>query len=152
MEDRLLGRSAGAPDGSPAPPPPPDFELPGRVVVERRTDGGLEARARGVTLAVGRGAGTLRSVELLLAALGSCMLGTMLFFADNAGVSLDGVSLELTPTLVDGPERVSRIDMTMRIDGDVEPKRLASLRRVAEHCKVHSTLEHGPELKLAVET
>ncbi|HVA31568.1 MAG TPA: OsmC family protein [Gaiellaceae bacterium] len=136
----------------PASPPPPDLEAPGGVAIARRADGGLEVRARDVTLAVGRGEGTLRSVELLLAALGSCMLGTMLVFADNVGISLAGVSLELTPTLAGGPERVSRIDMTMRIDGDVEPKRLASLRRVAEHCKVHSTLEHGPELTLAVES
>jgi uncharacterized OsmC-like protein len=41
--------------------------------------------------------------------------------------------------------------MHMRIEGDVEPRRLASLRRVAEHCKVHSTLEHGPELTLTVD-
>jgi putative redox protein len=119
-------------------------------MVERRADGRLEARARDVTLVVGRGEGSLRSVELLLAALGSCMLGTMLVFADNVGISLEGVSLELTPTLTDAPERVARIEMTLRIDGAVEPKRLASLRRVAEHCKVHATLEHGLELTLAV--
>jgi len=123
------------------------------VVVERAADGVLEAQARGVTLRVGRQAEDgLRSVELLLAALGSCMLGTMLAFAENVGVSLDGVRLELTPALADGPERVSRIDMRLRIDGDVEPKRRASLQRVAEHCKVHSTLVHGPELSLVVES
>jgi uncharacterized OsmC-like protein len=149
VEDRLLARSARAPDDDPAPPH--DGELSARVVVERRADGGLEARARGLTLAVGRADGTFRSVELLLAALGSCMLGTMLVFADNVGVSLEGVSLELTPTLAAGPERVARIDMTMRIDGDVEPMRLASLLRVAEHCKVHATLEGVPEMTLAVE-
>jgi len=123
------------------------------VVVERAEGGVLEARARDVTLRVGRASDDgLRSVELLLAALGSCMLGTMLVFAENAGVPVEGVRLELTPTLADGPERVSRIDMTLRITGDVEPRRLASLRRVAEHCKVHSTLAHGPELTLCVET
>lgn len=122
------------------------------VVVERTADGALEARARDVTLRVGRQAeGGLRSVELLLAALGSCMLGTMLVFAENVGVPLEGVRLELTPTLADGPERVERIEMRLRIDGDVDPRRRASLRRVAKHCKVHSTLEHGPELTLAVD-
>jgi putative redox protein len=121
--------------------------------VERAGDGALVVQARGVTVRVGRRAEDgLRSVELLLASLGSCMLGTMLAFAANAGVSLDGVRLELTPTLAERPERVSRIDMTLRIEGEVEPRRVASLRRVAEHCKVHATLEHGPELTLAVET
>lgn len=122
------------------------------VVVRCGADGVLEASARDVTLRVGRKAeGALQSVELLLAALGSCMLGTMLAFAENVGVPVEGVRLELTPTLADGPERVERIDMCLRIEGEIEPKRLASLRRVAEHCKVHSTLERGPELTLAVE-
>jgi putative redox protein len=133
------------------PPPPPGFEPPGRVVVERRGDGWLEARARDVTIQVGRAEGSLRSVELLLASLGSCMLGTMLAFAANADVPLEGVRLELTPTVAERPERLARIDMILRIEGDVEPRRLASLRRVAEHCKVHATLAHGPELTLAVE-
>lgn len=123
-----------------------------RVVVERAADGGLVAHARGVTLRVGRQADEgLRSVELLLAALGSCMLGTMLAFAENVGVPVEGVRLELAPTVAEGPERVSRIDMKLRIEGDVEPRRLASLRRVAEHCKVHATLEHLPVLTLTVE-
>jgi uncharacterized OsmC-like protein len=122
------------------------------VVVERAPDGALEARARDVTLRIGRHAdGALRSVELLLAALGSCMLGTMLVFAENVGVTVDGVRLELRPILAAGPERVQRIEMHLHIDGDVDPRRRASLRRVAEHCKVHATLEHGPELTLTVD-
>ena len=121
-------------------------------MVERVEGGALEARARDVTLRVGRASDdTFRSVELLLAALGSCMLGTMLVFAENVGVPVDGVRLELTPTLVDGPERVGRVDMRLVLSGDIEPKRLASLQRVAERCKVHSTLHHGPELTLTVE-
>jgi putative redox protein len=123
------------------------------VVVERAEDGGLEAQARDIRLRVGRNAEDgFQSVELLLAALGTCMLGTMLAFAANVGVSLDGVRLELTPTLADGPERVNSIDMQLCIDGDVEPRRLASLQRVAEHCKVHSTLTHGPELTLTLQS
>jgi len=121
-----------------------------RVIVERLGDGTLEARARNVTLVVGRAGDGMRSVELLLAALGSCMLGTMMVFAENTGIAFDGVRLELEPVLASSPERVAEIRMTMRIDGDIEPKRLASLQRVAEHCKVHSTLEGGPALALEV--
>ena len=120
-------------------------------MVERAGDGALVVQARGVSVRVGRQADDgLRSVELLLAALGSCMLGTMLAFAENANVPVEGVRLELTPVLAERPERVARVDMRLHIEGEIEPKRLASLRRVAEHCKVHSTLEHGPELTLEV--
>jgi len=74
----------------------------------------------------------------------------MMVFAENTGIAFDGVRLELEPVLASSPERVAEIRMTMRIDGDIEPKRLASLQRVAEHCKVHSTLEGGPALALEV--
>lgn len=143
MADGLLSDAPGAPAVGSAPR--------NTVVVERLADGTLEARARDVALPVGRAGGGLHSAELLLAGLGSCMLGTMLTFAENVGVSLDGVRLELEPVVATGPERVEEIRMTLRIEGDVEPKRLASLRRVAEHCKVHATLEHGPALPLSVE-
>ena len=112
------------------------------------TTGRSKRRARDVTITVGREGDGLRSVELLLAALGSCTLGTMLAFAENAGVDLAGVRLELEPVIAERPERVGEIRMTMHIEGDVDARRLASLRRVAEHCKVHQTLAHGPALAL----
>lgn len=79
------------------------------------------------------------------------MLGTMLVFAENSGIALDGVRLELEPVLAERPERVAEVRMRMVVEGDVGPRRLASLRRVAEHCKVHATLERGPRLELEVE-
>jgi len=102
-------------------------------------------------MSVGRSGGGFHSVELLLAALGSCMLGTMLVFAENSGIRLDGVRLELEPAHDEGPERVAEVRMRMCVEGDVEPRRLESLRRVAERCKVHSTLERMPSLTLVVE-
>jgi uncharacterized OsmC-like protein len=120
------------------------------VVVERRRDGVLEAGARGVTMEVGRTGGGFRSVELLLAALGSCMLGTLLAVAENSGIAVDGVSLELEPVSAGRPERVDQVRMRLTMEG-IEPRRAAALRRAAERCKVHSTLEHGLRLELEVE-
>lgn len=122
----------------------------GPVVVETAPGGGLVARTAAVTMEVGRGEGRPTSVELLLASLGSCMLGTMLAFARNSGIPVEGVRLELEPVIAPLPERVERIAMTMTIDGPVSERQLASLRRVAEHCKVHNTLERTPELELSI--
>jgi len=123
-------------------------EQPTPVVVERIGDG-LEARTRGLALRVGRASDdTFRSVELLLAALGSCMLGTMLAYAETAALELDAVSVELSPRLGGSPERVERIEATLRIEGDVPERRRAALRRAARQCKVHATLEHAPEISL----
>jgi uncharacterized OsmC-like protein len=104
-----------------------------------------------VTLTVGRSDGALRSVELLLAALGSCMLGTMLAYAETTGLELDGASVELQSTLAERPERVESIVATLRIERDLPERRLAALRRAAERCKVHATLAHGPELELVLD-
>lgn len=136
MEEGLLSEVSGAPAGTPAPPSFVADES-SRVVVERRDDGTLAASARGITVTVGREGDGLRSVELLLAALGSCTLGTMLAFAENAGVDLAGVRLELEPVIAERPERVAEIRMTMHIEGDVDERRLASLRRVAEIGRAH---------------
>ena len=87
------------------------------VVVERVEGGALEARTRDVTLRVGRASDdTFRSVELLLAALGSCMLGTMLVFAENVGVALDGVRLELGASvgIASFPEHGHDVDVLMQ--------------------------------------
>jgi uncharacterized OsmC-like protein len=122
----------------------------GPVVVESGPGGGLVARTAAVTMDVGRGEGRPTSVELLLAGLGSCMLGTMLAFAHNSGIPVEGVRLELEPVIAPLPERVARIAMRMTIEGPVTERQLASLRRVAEHCKVHNTLERSPELELSI--
>lgn len=120
-------------------------------MVERVEGGALEARARGVTLPVGRAReDAFRSVELLLAALGSCMLGTLLTYAATAGLALDAVAVELVPTLAGSPERVSRIDATLRLDGDLPERRRAALLRAALQCKVHATLAHSPDLSVVV--
>lgn len=123
-----------------------------QVVVERISDGTLAATAGGVTIAVGRGGqASLTSVQLLLAALGSCTLGTMLEYAGRVGVALDGARIELEPVLGAKPERVSEIGMRMTISGDVSAARLAALRRVAAQCKLHATLGAGVSLALTVE-
>ncbi|MGH2856747.1 MAG: OsmC family protein [Solirubrobacteraceae bacterium] len=122
------------------------------MVVERLGDGTLAATARGVTIAVGRGGPErLTSVELLLAALGSCTLGTVLDYAGRVGIELDGARVELAPVLDAKPERVAEICMTLKLAGDISEPRLGALRRVAAHCKLHATLVQGLSLALTVE-
>ena len=116
----------------------------------------FEVRAREVTTIVDRlpeqgGPGDgFRPVELLLGSLGACMLGTMLGFAHGAEIPVEHVAIDLDPTVAEHPERVSRIDMTMHITGELSNKQLASLRRVAERCKVTNTLNTGAETVLRI--
>lgn len=99
----------------------------------------------------GGGGKAFASVELLLAALGTCMAGTMLGFAENQGVPVGDVSVSLRAVLAESPSRVERVEATMVIAGEVTQRQLASLRRVARRCKVHTTLERSPAVELVLE-
>ena len=129
-----------------------------QVRVERISGRRLEIAARGVTTVVDRlaedgGPGDgFRSGELLLGALGSCMLGTMLTFAENQKIDVGNVSVELRPVVEEHPERIARIDIAMRIEGDVTDRELQSLKRVAERCKITNTLHAGAETRLTLES
>ena len=83
------------------------------------------------------------SVDLLLAGLGSCMIGTMLSAAEEASITVSGARVELRPVVAFGPERVSRIRMKMSVDGDFSADEMVVLQAAAESCKVHNSLHHG---------
>jgi len=93
---------------------------------------------------------TFKSVELLLAGLGSCMAGTMLTFADEAGIAVESVRVDLKPVVSLNPERVSRIRMKMVLGGDLTDDELQRLQEAAEGCKVHNTLHAGAATELHV--
>ena len=122
------------------------------VAVTRLQGRRLEVEARGLTLIIdqleeqgGPGDG-FRSTELLLGALGSCMIGTMLGFAENQSIPVEGVKVSLSDELAEHPERIGRIRVEMQVSGAITESQAASLRRVAARCKVHSTLAMSPEV------
>lgn len=127
------------------------------VHVDRVRGARFEVRARDVSVVVDRleeqgGPGDgFRPVELFLGALGACMLGTMLTFAENQQIPVGDVSLVLKPVIEEHPERIASVEMTMRVDGDMSERQLQSLQRVAQACKIHNTLHRGAETVLTVE-
>ena len=88
------------------------------------------------------------SVDLLLAGLGSCMIGTMLGAAEQAEIAVSGARVELRPIVAFGPERVSRIRMKMSLHGDFSTDEMEILKSAAEACKVHNSLHHGVQTEL----
>ena len=127
------------------------------VRVDRVQDARFEIRARGVSVIVDRleeqgGPGDgFRPIELFLGSLGACMLGTMLTFAENQQIPVGDVSLELEPVIEEHPERVARVEMTLRVEGDLSERQLQSLQRVGQACKIHNTLHRGAETVLTLE-
>jgi uncharacterized OsmC-like protein len=126
------------------------------VVVETITTEILEITAGKATTRVDRSgdpdAVGFHSVDLLLAGLGACMVGTMLGAAEKASIPVGHVRVELRPIIAFGPERVSKIKMKMFVTGDVSAEQTEELKVAAESCKVHNSLHHGLHTELDFQT
>ncbi len=128
-----------------------------QVAVDQVAGRRFAVRARGLELIVddtldqgGPGDG-FRPTELLMGGLGACMMGTMITFARNQEIPIRGVHMELEDEEIPHPERIGRITIKMRVTADVTERQIQSLGRVAQACKIHNTLKHGPDFEFAFE-
>jgi len=46
------------------------------------------------------------------------------------------------------PERISEIQVSLRVTGDIPEERLDTLKRVAKGCRIHYTITHAPKIEL----
>ena len=123
-----------------------------KVEIEQVEGRRMRIRARGVELIVddtveagGPGDG-FRPSELLMGALGSCMIGTMITFARNQGIAVSDISMTLEDEAFDHPDRIGTIRIGMSLETDADDRRIKTLERVAGACKIHNTLERPPEI------
>lgn len=123
-----------------------------RVDIEQIEGRRMAIRARGLEIIVddtveagGPGDGW-RPSELLMGALGTCMIGTMITFARNQGISVTDISMDVEDEALDHPDRIGTIRIAMRLDTDADDRRIKTLERVAGACKIHNTLERSPEI------
>ena len=93
-----------------------------------------------------------RPTELLLGGLGACMMGTMLTFARNQEIPVHDVAMDLEDEVALHPKRIGRIRMRMSVGVEATERQLASLRRVAAACKIHTTLARGADFDFTFET
>jgi uncharacterized OsmC-like protein len=124
-----------------------------RVTLDQVKGGCFVGRARESHLTIDRlpeqgGSGEgFRPTELLLLALGSCMMGTLWTFAENQKIPVEGMHLDLSSEEFSHPERVGRIQVKVRVKGNLSAKDRERIMRVAQHCKIHNTLKRPPEIQ-----
>lgn len=120
----------------------------------RQIDGGkLSVTADGMELIIDRdhpslGKQGFRPVELFLGALGGCMAGTLISFAENQGQIVNGIKVDLTAGLATKPERVESIDILLSFPPNLDQSAIDQLMRVAQHCKIHNTLHQEPHISV----
>jgi uncharacterized OsmC-like protein len=90
----------------------------------------------------------VRAVDLLLASLAMCVAGTVRAYAEHHGVDgLVGVIVEATGEEVGAPTRLATATLALRLDGDLSDDDRARLHNAGAHCKIHTTLSRGVEVR-----
>lgn len=89
-----------------------------------------------------------RPTELLLGALGACTMGTVLTFCQNMKIPVESFTIGVEGKRETAPERISEIQVDLRIEGDIPEERLDTLKRVANGCRIHYTITHAPKVEL----
>ena len=85
--------------------------------------------------------------HMLASALATCTFSVIYSWATHAKLSVDDLTLEVQWRFGDDPHRVS--DMGVIFDWPSLPEnRLAAVKRVAELCTVHATLQHPPRIEI----
>src|SRR4029077_3977278 len=87
--------------------------------------------------------------DLLAAALGACTSMTLRSYADQKGIPLERVSVELKHDKIHAADcaecetregKIDRIDRLITLDGALDPQQRAKLLEIADKCPVHRTL------------
>lgn len=90
----------------------------------------------------------IRSVDFLLAALGSCTLGTIGHYLRRKGLDRD-VDISIEGNRAEGEETYSNINMIVDA-GDLDDKTRNMLKGIAKGCTIHKTLHSSPTITLDV--
>lgn len=111
----------------------------------------IEARGNRVivddTLEAGGPGDGFRPTELLMGALGACMIGTMINFARGQDIAVGDITMDLEDGTADKPARIDHIQATMSLHTDADAHRQDTLQRVAGGCRIHNTLERSPAIE-----
>lgn len=97
--------------------------------------------------------------DLLLASLGSCTSMTIRMYADRKQIPLRDVSVELRHARIHAKDcencettngMLDRIDLRIKLDGDLTPEQREKLLAIAGKCPVHRTLHSEIQIRTAM--
>ena len=89
-------------------------------------------------------------VELFAGSLGACMAMIVQRYCLNHGWQDGKVEVNLTFELAEHPKRVKSIVVDLEIPKDVPQDRIAVIRRLAQLCPIHETLQNPPQVDLDI--
>lgn len=89
--------------------------------------------------------------DFLAAALGGCMGMHMVLYCETAGLSGEGMEMNLVYNIVEeeGRKRIGAFTVDVSLPQNPGPREMAILR-AAQNCIIRNTLEKPPEIDVAV--
>jgi uncharacterized OsmC-like protein len=88
-------------------------------------------------------------LELLGAALGTCVALYVQQFCHTRGLKYEGMRVEVDPQGAQG--RIGRFDVRVILPEPLPPQYEQMLERVAKSCPAHNTLTHGAEVSIEIQ-
>jgi len=93
---------------------------------------------------------TFSPTDLVVAALGACILTTIGTWAIKKQIAVEGAKVNASKEMsTDSPRRIARIPVTITIPATVPEENRASLERAAGMCAVKKSL--NPEMDIPIE-
>lgn len=85
--------------------------------------------------------------DLVATALGTCMLTTMGIVAKRHDWSLQGATATVKKVMVADPvRRIGRLEVSIRVPGELDAKARETLEKTAHTCPVHKSLAESVEI------
>lgn len=78
--------------------------------------------------------------DLVGAALGSCVVTTMVLFAERHGISLRGASFQVEKIMGTEPRRIAELVLKVHLPAELDPTSRLKLERAGMTCPVHKSL------------
>jgi putative redox protein len=92
----------------------------------------------------------LAPTELLVGSLGACIAMSVQRYCAECGHGDGDVSVSLAFQLLGKPKRIGAIVVDVELPPGFPEDRIEAVRRVADHCVVHHTLMHPPEVDVEI--
>jgi ribosomal protein S12 methylthiotransferase accessory factor len=89
-------------------------------------------------------------IELLGAALGSCIAYYIHQFCRARSLPCDGLVVSVEQQMADAPRRVAKFDVGVSLPDAFPERYLEAIERVVRSCPAHNTLASGAEIHLSV--
>ena len=102
--------------------------------------------------AAGGGDSAPSPIELLSAALGSCVALYVHQFCVSRGLADGGMRIEVLPHHLANPSRIGGFDVTVHLREALPAHAMEMLERVVRSCPAHNTLAHGAAISVSIES